>query len=264
LGGREWHCVLQNCEQDVLKSLGYAVRNAFARMSGMIRDNVTVFIVLSEFQKRRFIAGGIAESRLTILPNIARTPTKESAHQLGDTVAFVGRLSEEKGIREFLAAAAVLPDVPFAVAGDPSDVTALVAKSPPNVKFAGFLTGPALESFFSHARMIVCPSKWFEGFPNVIVQAMAHEKPVIASRIGAIPEIVEEGVTGILTAPSDVEALSGAIATLWNQPESCRAMGTAGKRKADTVYSRDAFQLRLNAIYDLAYRLSGNEWSKKT
>jgi glycosyltransferase involved in cell wall biosynthesis len=245
LGGREWHCVLQNCEDDRLKSFGYAARNAFARLTRMILDNVTVFVVLSEFQRQRFVAGGVPPERLAILPNIV--PQVDGAVPIprGETVAFVGRLSEEKGIRDFVAAAARLPRVPFAVAGDLKDLEGTDIPRPPNVTFHGFLSGQALEAFYAHCRIFVSPNKWFEGFPNVIAKAMAYGKPVVASRIGALPEIVAEGRTGLLFAPGNVEEMVEKIAVLWDRPETCQDMGEAGREKATAEYSRQVCYQRL-------------------
>ena len=69
LYGKEWHCILRNCEENYFKSTGYAVRNAAARISGMITKNVSHYIVLSEFQKQRFANGGIPPEKISVLPN---------------------------------------------------------------------------------------------------------------------------------------------------------------------------------------------------
>lgn len=256
-GARELNCILYNCAGGRLKSCGYAARNAWARLSRAILDHVTLFIVQSEFQKARFVASGIAPERLGVLHNIAPPATPTDA--VGTKVTFVGRPSEEKGIGEFLAAARLLPDLPFAVAGAIDDIPERVASAPPNVHFHGFLHGEALAALYRDTRVFVCPSKWFEGFPNVIVQAMAFARPVIATRIGAIPEIVDEGATGLLAEPGDAESLANAILALWRDPERGRRMGRAGAEKAGTVFSAAAFERQLFALYDQAFRLAGRQ-----
>ena len=256
-GAREWHCVAHNCEGDVFKSLGYAARNAFGRLSGMIRDNVTVFVVLSEFQKRRFVAAGIPEERIEILPNTARVPSGGSMVSEGSYIGFVGRVSEEKGIREMLEAARRLPEITFRVAGGAESMPGIQAEAPANVEFTGFLSGAALDAFYEETRILVSPSKWFEGFPNTIAQAMAHGKPVVGTRIGAVPEIVDDGVTGLLAAPGDPVDLADKIRYLWSRPELCREMGQAGRDKARTAYSQERFYERLMEIYAKAIELAG-------
>jgi glycosyltransferase involved in cell wall biosynthesis len=223
----------------------------------MIKNNVNMFIVLSEFQKKRFAAGGIGPERVEVLPNIAPNvdiATKE--WRSGDTIAFVGRISPEKGIVHFLEAARRLPDYKFAVAGGISPNSEAVNNVPSNVSFAGFLSGDKLESFYRNIRIFVFPSVWFEGFPNVVAKAMAHSKAVIASRIGAMPEIVEDGVTGLLFEPGNVEDLTAKIDYLWNNPQKCVPMGKAGRIKAMDQYSEEKVYLKLVEVYERAIMMN--------
>ena len=257
LGGKEWNCVLQNCEENILKSTGYAVRNATARITGMIRNNVTTFVVLSKFQKQRFINGGIPSDRIGILPNIAPLVQIPDNADVGETVSFVGRVSKEKGIDEFLAASRKLDQLQFSVVGSTEGMPCIRSEASSNVSIPGFLTGAALDDLFNTSRILVFPSIWFEGFPNVIAKAMAHRKPVIAGRIGAIPEIVEDGVTGLLFEPGNATDLAEKIEFLWNQPDLCQKMGQAGLEKARREYSQEHFYQRLINIYENARSIAG-------
>jgi len=234
--------------------LGYALRNAAARMSRAILDNVSMFIVLSEFQRARFIAGGIEPDRVAVLPNF--DPDLEDsaglANGAGETVSFVGRLSPEKGIGDFLAAARSLPDLPFAVAGDTTHAAEFVRSAPPNVAFHGFLSGNALNAFYRSTRVFVFPSVWFEGFPNAVARAMSFAKPVVAADIGAIPEIVEHDRTGLLYPPGDVPRLTERICGLYGAPALCQELGAAGRAKALRAYHPDRIYAALMEIYDRA------------
>ena len=256
LGGKEWHCVLQNCIDSRFKSAGYALRNAFARITGMILDNVTIFVVLSEFQKQRFVDAGIPSERIEVLPNIAPKPDqiKAGSHD-GDAISFVGRVSPEKGIWEFLDAARKLPKNRFVVAGSMEAMPEVTKLAPENVEFRGFLRGKELDEIFYQSRLLVSPSLCFEGFPNVVAQAMACGKPVVATRIGALPEIVDDGKTGLLFDPANKQELVQKIDFLWSRPDLCREMGKAGQEKARTEYSEEKFYSRLMMIYEKAIRL---------
>lgn len=240
LGGKEFWCVLKNCENNLFKSTGYALRNAAARISRRIMDNVSLFIVLSEFQKKRFMASGIQQYRIKIISNIAPAVHEKTSDNPGQTVSFVGRISPEKGIIDFMAAAARLPDIPFAVAGNHDEIPGLVNSSPGNVRWMGFLRGRDLDEFYHQSRILVVPGRCFEGFPNVITHGMNMKKPVIASRLGGVPEIVDHGKTGLLFEPGNVTALTAAIQELYADPALCTRMGEAGNRKAATVYSPKA------------------------
>lgn len=248
LNGREYWCVIRNCENSLAKSVGYALRNATARISRRIVDNVEIFVVLSEFQRQRFIAEGILPERLAVVPNVAPVVTNDRSDDLGRMVSFVGRVSQEKGIADFLDAAARLPDIPFAVAGDYEQMPELTQKSSGNVRWMGFLTGKDLEAFYRQSRLLVFPGRWFEGFPNVIAGAMALGKPVIASRLGGVPEIVEHRKTGLLFESGNVPELIKAIERLYNNPSLCTRLGQAGSAKAETDYSRKAVYERWREV----------------
>ncbi|HOX59466.1 MAG TPA: glycosyltransferase family 4 protein [Candidatus Paceibacterota bacterium] len=273
LGGREYWCVLRNCERDVVKSAGYALRGWAARVSRRILDNVNIVIVLSEFQKQRFIAQGIPPERIEILPNMtpaiadgdgqkaeiapssvlrppSSVPDPSSVHRppSSGSIAFVGRASPEKGIEDFVAAARLLPNLPFAVAGATERMPELVAASPPNVRWLGFLNRPDLNRIISESRLVVLSTRCFEGFPNVVTHAMALRKPVVASRIGVLPEIVDEGRTGLLFETRNVADLVQKIQALVADPALCARLGEAGREKALRVYSEDVVAKRFMEI----------------
>lgn len=264
LGGREYWCVLRNCERDLAKSTAYALRGWAARVTRRILDNVNLFIVLSEFQRQRFIAQGIPPARVEVLPNMAPKMGAESGElgvgsaprsalpAAGPYVAFVGRASPEKGIEDFVEAARRLPDRPFAVAGATERMPWLVRESPPNLRWLGFLRGPDLDAFYRDCQMLVCPYRWFEGFPNVVTHAMVLGKPVVASRIGALPEIVEDGRTGLLFEPRNVSDLVQKIQTLARDPEFCARLGAAGREKALREYSAEVVGKRFMEICAMA------------
>ena len=256
LGGKEYWCVLRNCEGDYFKSLGYAVRNAAARISGRIIDNVHIFIVLSQFQKQRFIESGIEPDRIEILPNIANQVEGAPLNEPGDLVTFVGRASPEKGIEDFVSAARLLPEIPFAVAGSTQRMPWLVENSPRNLKWVGFLQEKELNDFYRHSRIVVIPSNCFEGFPNSVAQAMVTGKPIVASRIGVLPEIVDEERTGRLFEMRNVQDLAAKIKSLYNDPVLCMEMGRAGRIKALAEYSSEIVYQRLMQIYEKARRVA--------
>jgi len=248
-GGNEYWAVLRNCESDLPKSIGYAARNAVARMTKRIISNIDCFIVLSEFQRQKFIDNGIPENKVVILHNVLpKVSQNVASHNLGAWVTFVGRISPEKGIEDFVDAARLLPDIPFNVVGNYETMAALVKKSPSNIKWRGFLKGKALDDVHKLSRILVMPSRCYEGFPNVITRGMLFALPVIASNIGGIPEIVENGVTGLLYEPKNVDDLVAKIQYLYNDVNKCMKMGIAGQVKAKQNYNREVIGQKLEEI----------------
>lgn len=256
LGGKEYWCVLRNCEGDLFKSLGYALRNMAARITRRIVDNVDRFVVLTEFQQQRFVDGGIPQERVKVVPNVIPTVSGSSSDETGDLVSFIGRISTEKGIEDFVAAAGRLARIPFAVAGDASRMPELKKRSPENIRWAGFLEGEELDDLFSRSRILVFPSNWYEGFPNVITRAMMHRKPVIAARLGGVPEIIDDGRCGLLFESGNVAQLTERIGSLYDDPAKCRELGLAGRAKAATEYSLETVYRKWMAVFDDTIRSS--------
>ena len=121
-----------------------------------------------------------------------------------------------------------------------------------NAHFVGSFGRAEIAGFYQNARFLVVPSKWFEGCPLVISEAMSHGLPVIASRIGGLGEYVQDGVTGLLFEPGNSADLADKIRLLWTNPELCRRMGEAGQQKARQELNEDLYYKRLTAIYEQA------------
>jgi glycosyltransferase involved in cell wall biosynthesis len=256
--GREWWCLLRNCEGSYLKSAGYALRNAVARIRGSIIDNVHVFLVQSSFQKEKFIRGGISGDRLEVLPGMVQSEPRADPVPLGDVVTYVGRISPEKGIEEFLGAARLLPEIPFVVAGDERGMPRLRERSSSNVEWLGFLERPALRGLYLRSRMVVVPSRCYEGSPNVLVQAMALGRPAVCSAIGGLPEIIGHGLAGLLAEPGNVADLANSIWSLYFKPELCRRLGQAGQERVRQEYSPEVGYERLMRAFRRAVDLNEN------
>ncbi|MBN2774038.1 MAG: glycosyltransferase family 4 protein [Prolixibacteraceae bacterium] len=249
LKGKEINCMLNNCENNMLKSAGYAIRNYAARTIWDIRNSVDIFIVQTPFQKEKFMDNGIPGSKIEILPGITPDIITTDTSEPKNRVTFVGRVSLEKGIVEFIEAARRLPEIRFVVAGtvDPSMVH-LKQTGPKNVEWMGFLNREALDNLYEKSQMIVVPGKWYEGFPNVITRAMKHGKPVITSNLGAMASIIDHEENGLLVEPGNTIALTNAINDLYNQPEKCLRLGKNGREKAEKHFSQDAIYQTLITI----------------
>jgi len=249
-GSREFNAILKNCENHWFKSIGYALRNFTARKIWKLTKNMDAYIVQSGFQKQKFIANGIEASKLFIVPGLTPKIVSEHSNQIGEYVSFIGRASEEKGIAEFLEVAKALPNIQFAVVGsiDPS-LRHLKDKTPDNVLWSGFLSGKDYDKFYQLSKIVVVPSKWYEGFPNVITRAMQHGKPVITSNIGAMQSIIDHNTNGMLVAPGDVEQLKNAIENLYKDAKKCIRLGAQGKKKALQDYDATSIYRSLIETY---------------
>ncbi len=249
-GGREYHCLLNNCEGSYFKSLGYFLRNYAARKLRLFKRNVSMFACLTEFQKQRLIEEEFDTAKIAVIPNMVGDGSIEPSKSVGDYVGFVGRISPEKGVDALVEAARGLPEIRFKAAGAFDRMKALVADSPENFEFIGLVKYEKISEFYKLSRAVLLPSVWFEGFPMILLEAMLTAKPIIASRIGGIPEIVEDGVTGLLFEPGNADELAAKVKTLWENPDLCRQMGQAGRKKALREYSSEKYYSRLMDVYN--------------
>jgi len=254
--GREYWCVLKNCRNNIFESFCYASRNAVARKMRFFQDNVTFYVPPTEFVKHKLVDAGFPEEWIRVIPNMVSIPDSDVDPSSGDYVAYAGRISPEKGIDTLLAAATKVHEVPVRLAGEGPRMAQMVKDAPKNAIFVGFLKGVDISAFYEKARFLVVSSICFESFGLVVVEAMSYGLPVIASRIGGIPEIVEDGVTGFLFEPGNADELAEKMKLLWENPELCRQMGKAGREKAIREYSEDVYYERLMAVYDEALAMS--------
>ena len=154
-------------------------------------------------------------------------------------VLFVGRLDRQKGVDVLLAAAAALPkQICVRIAGA-SVADEVRLDIPPNVELLGWLDPLGVAAQLQAADVVAAPSRW-EGFGLAVAEAMRAGKPVIASRVGGLCELVEDGVSGRLVPPDDAEALAAAL--LADGPDVRRAMGACGRAR----YLQDFTAERMN------------------
>jgi starch synthase len=107
---------------------------------------------------------------------------------------------------------------------------------------------PELVQLYSHAALFVCPSI-YEPFGVINLEAMACQTPVVASAVGGILEVVQDGITGALVPPGDVGALTRAMTALLEDPARGLAMGRAGRGRVEERFGWDAAAARTEAIY---------------
>jgi len=192
---------------------------------------------------------GFAEARFEIVHYGIEAGLEPPPPPRPDQLAIVGRLIPIKGHETLFAALDGLPEVRLEVAGDgplEPELRALAAPLGERVSFIGRVA-PA-SAVLERAGIVVVPSLG-EGFGMVALEAMERGRAVIASAVGGLPELVVDGVTGIVVPPSDPRALRAAIASLAAAPEQARAMGAAGRRRALESFSQTRNTERTAELY---------------
>ncbi len=251
LKGREYWCAILNCRENLPESCAYALRSAFVRKLGLFTRNVDCFIAPSQYARDRLIGVGIPTELISVVPNMVRVTGSLGDPSSGEYAAFAGRIGPEKGV-ETLLASARMTEIPVRLAGDYSRMAWIVKSAPSNAQFTGLLDYHRLQEFYCKARFLVVPSVCQEIFGLVLVEAMGHGLPVIASRMGGMTEIVEDGVTGLLFDAGNAEDLAAKMKSLWGDPDLCSRMGHAGREKVIREYSENMYYERLITAYKKA------------
>jgi glycosyltransferase involved in cell wall biosynthesis len=123
------------------------------------------------------------------------------------------------------------------------------------MEWKGFLNSAQLDELYEKSAVIIVPSRWYEGFPNVITRAMYHSKPVITTDIGCFPDIIDHGVNGFMYPSGNIESLVLQINWIMKNPSEAAKMGHKGREKAEREYSRETIYRRLIEIYSNALKV---------
>ena len=206
-------------------------------------------IALTNFSLSKLVEGGLDPDRVVVKPNFCRvesTPLPQSARK---DVIFVGRLTKEKGPWIAIDAFRRIPDITLNILGDGPDRSLLEASAPQNVKFHGSIPRDRVQEILAASMLIIVPSLWYEGFPMSVVEALSLGTPVIASRIGSLAEIVEDGVNGLTFRTGDVQDLVSKIRRLHEDPSYYENLHKGAFRSYTDKYSPDVNIKMFRRIY---------------
>jgi len=239
-GGHFWHVVERRCNAGSLPLSAVNMVEAYVHALRRTYDRVHVFHCPSLFVLAKMLEFGVPRERLAFVPHFVDARAFTPAFGGGRYAFVAGRLAEEKGVDVLLAAHALVPGLELVIAGDGPRRAALEASlgegQKGRVRFAGHLTGAAFDEAWAGAACLVLPSTWYEVRPMAIHEAYARGKPVVSSRLGSIPEIVEDGITGRLVPPGDPVALGEAMKELVDDRPRAEAMGRAGRALVESRY----------------------------
>ena len=250
LGKMPWPALLHGCYRGsrAQSAVLFAMLTVHC-VAGTYEHKVCRYIALSEFSKNKFIQAGLPGQRIVVKPNfVQRVPGAEPVTR--DGLLFVGRLSPEKGVEVLAAACKAIGTVRLRVAGTGNAVCHLEGLQ--GVDLLGGQTAVQVQQEMHGAVALVLPSICFEGFPLTLVEAFSCCVPVIASRIGALAELVEHGVTGLLFTPGNAGELAETMQWATAHPQEMAAMGRNARALYERRYTPEINYRQLMAIYQSA------------
>ncbi|MDR1356739.1 MAG: glycosyltransferase [Tannerellaceae bacterium] len=249
--GNYYNCILRRCSKGRLfNSLMLASDSYFRRYIIKPIDYVDRFIFVSRFAMEKHIEFSAKYAgKSEVLPNF--TPLLPcAAVAKGDYCLYIGRISEEKGIPT-LVEAVKGSGIQLRVAGTGPLLESLRRQSPPNVEFTGHKSGDELYDYIRRARFVVVPSECYENNPMSVIEAMTLGTPVIGSRIGGIPELIEDGLNGYLFEPGSPRDLRLTLDKALSMPaDKYDTLRREAQTFARANFGEEAYYRKLITLYN--------------
>lgn len=259
VGRNPWPGVMYQCYRNsITASLAVWAMITVNRRRQTWQKDVSGFITPSHFAANKLKEIGIQSDRLYVKPNVINSPiqrdlTPKTSHQ--PNFLFVGRLSPEKGVIVLLKAWAVLhqPDWQLKILGDGPEKPKLeqfvTDSGLKNVKFLGYLPPPKIITIMQSATAIAVPSQWYETFGRVVIEAFACGKPVLASDLGALSELITPQYNGFLIPSDRPHAWAEKLKWCGTNPEAMTTMGNNAQQTYQDFYTRTTNYQQLIGIY---------------
>ena len=238
-GGRFWQATRKRCKKGSRQASGMASLEAYVHQVMNVRTMVDAFLCPSAFLRDKLLENGFDECKTHHLPLFLPESAFSRCSSDQGYILFLGKLEPLKGIYPLLEAARKAPRVKVVLAGNVEEPlrSRLPMLVSANVKYVGFKIGKELDDLRSGARSLVLPSLWYENQPLSILEAFAAGKPVIASDLGGMRELVGDNERGQLVPKGDADALARAMTWMVDHPGDVRNLGDSAYKYAKVNHS---------------------------
>jgi glycosyltransferase involved in cell wall biosynthesis len=249
VGRSPWRGVVHACYRGSVPASAAMAASLTLHRAVRTFDRVTLYLAVSQYVRTSHVAAGFEPGRIRVKPNFVWPGTRRNGP--GGPFLVIGRLTDEKGVDTLLRA---WGEMPLEIIGDGVERKSLERIAPPSVRFRGAVSAEEVSIALSGARALLMPSR-SEGLPRVVIEAFAAGVPVVASRVGGLPELVEHGVNGLLVGVDDVEAWRAAWSSLTEDGESVR-LGAGAFRTWGARHSPESGLAELERAYTDAIEMS--------
>jgi len=255
LGRGVHHGVQHGCYRDSrMQTAAVAMMLGVHRTLGTWNQKVDAYIALTEFARQKFVQGGLAADRLFVKPNFLDSDPGPRQGP-GEGAVFVGRLSEQKGLPTLLEAWRQLPDgYQLRIFGEGPMLAELQAKKEQwnlrGVSIEGRVPRPEAIAAIRNAQFLIFPSAWYECFPLTLIEAFACGVPVVASKLGAMAEIIDDRRTGVFFEPGGSTDLAEKIKWAFSHPEELQTMSRECRNEYLEKYTVEENFRQLMHIYE--------------
>ncbi len=248
-------CIKKHCVKGSLFASAIRVFSMKVHQMMNIYEDIDAFITPSEYLKDKLIANGFDEKKITCIPTFTASKSEVGEPCIGMYGLYFGRVTEEKGVDTVVKAYEMMPDRHVKIMGDDTTDEAkrlkdyIADKKIKNVEFVGFKAGEELEEIIKGARFTLIPSIWYDNLPNTALESFQYSKPVIASNIGSLPELILDGVNGYLFKPGDPRELCEKIKLL-DDDDLVKEMGSASRSRLEECFAPETHYDALLSIFN--------------
>ncbi len=266
---RYYNVIKRRCVKDSLVKSALSALEMYLHHNILnIYDNIDIFISPSIFLRNKLIEKGI-KKEIIYLPNFIdvtmfdgfTSGADDNGQDKENSIVYFGRISEEKGLWTLMNTARIISrkknmDIRFKLIGEGAFKKRLLEKVKTegigNVRFFDHMSGEVLYREVKKSMIVVLPSEWYENNPLTVIEAFTMSIPVIGSRIGGIPELVKDGVTGLTFEAGNSEDLAARIEYLMNNPDKIAEMGRNAKAYVKEELNSEKHYKKLMEIYGMA------------
>jgi glycosyltransferase involved in cell wall biosynthesis len=237
---RFYNAVLRRCKRDSLAASALAALELYLHRAMRIYEkNVDVFIAPSRFLRDKMIEFKMDGRKIVHIPQLIDAGAYSPSYDHGDYFIYFGRLSVEKGVYTLIEAMRRLNGAKLYVAGEGPLKAELESRAAGagDVRFLGYVPHEKLMDLVRNAMFAVIPSECYDNAPMSVYESFALGKPVVGSRIGGIPELIEHGENGLLFEPGDADGLAERIDYLRANRSRIPEMGRSARERLEREHS---------------------------
>ena len=247
-------CIKKKCVKgSTLKSTLGVMEKKYYDFHKVFRK-IDCIISPSEFIKNQLVNGKLKYNEIVTLHNFVNE-SERNEYVLGDYAFYLGRLSKEKGILNLIEAIGDIPDAKLLIAGDGPERERIEAyisehKLDGRITLLGYQNQDSIHKYITNSRFVVIPSICNENCPYSVLEAMEIGKPIVASRIGGIPELIADGENGYLYKADDINELKEKLTLLLDDDEKVNSFAQKSREFYESYYSPDSYYNELIKIYN--------------
>jgi glycosyltransferase involved in cell wall biosynthesis len=251
--GKYYWTILKQCKKNSIIASALAAFESYYQHYRGVFNLIDMFVTPSIFLRNKLIEYGFEPNRILHIPNFIDIENYEPSYTPGNYVVYVGRLSCEKGIYNLINAMGRIANLPLFIIGEGNIHKELEHytkfRKYLNIHFLGYKSGSELSDIVKGSAFSILPSICYENNPYAIIEAFALGKPVLGSRIGGIPELIEDNVTGALFTPGDEDDLFLKINNLIKNQNKLLEMGKIARNKIEILSSPESHYKALIKLY---------------